>query len=185
MEGFEGVTVAGDSGFLPSVLELAAKTKPDVVVIDFNWRIGNAADIQRELAKAAPAAKMLALTVVRGNEAIARAQREGVQGYLTKDAGPDELREALSAVAEGKSYVGAMAREGLDSKTLISLTPRQREVLQLIAEGKNTREIARLLNVSVKTIETHRAQLMDKTGIHDVPGLVRLALRIGLVALDG
>ena len=121
-----------------------------------------------------------------------RALRAGASGYLLKDAATAELELALKAVSAGETYLSpAISRGVIDSylgrvegkqSPLDQLTPRQREILQLIAEGRSTKEIAFTLNVSVKTVETHRAQLMDRLDIHDVAGLVRYAMRVGLIS---
>jgi DNA-binding NarL/FixJ family response regulator len=125
------------------------------------------------------------------SEYVLQALRAGAAGYLLKDAATTELEVAVQAVARGETYLSpAVSRhvvagyvrqaEGGDP-----LTPRQREILRYIAEGKTTKEIARLLNISAKTVETHRTQLMDRLDIHDVAGLVRYALRCGLLPDDG
>lgn len=135
-------------------------------------------------------------------EYVAQALRAGAAGYLLKDAAAAELELAVTAVARGETYlspavskhviadylrrVGSGEAGGGGGATPASalLTPRQREILQLIAEGRSTKEIASLLHLSVKTIETHRMQLMARLDIHDIAGLVRYAIRIGLVAPD-
>ncbi len=130
-------------------------------------------------------------------EHVLRVLRAGARGYVLKDASMTELELALKAVMQGKTYLSpSISRTFLDDymKRLDEgnaasggdvLTPRQREILQLIAEGQSTKEIAFKLNLSVKTVETHRAQLMERLGIHDVAGLVRYAIRTGLTSLEG
>ncbi|MEO1574982.1 MAG: response regulator transcription factor, partial [Pseudomonadota bacterium] len=123
---------------------------------------------------------------------VVQSLRYGADGYLVKDSAAPELERAIHAVSRGERYLGEGAiRERLEKQLasakgmrdpLERLTPRQREILQLVVEGKKTREIAEILNVSVKTVETHRAQLMDRLGIHDVAGLVRYAIRNGLIS---
>ena len=120
-----------------------------------------------------------------------QALRAGASGYLLKDAATTELELALQAVGRGEIYLSpAISKKVIDSylarvepgpRLSSQLTPRQREILQLIAEGKSAKEIAFLLNLSIKTVETHRAQLMERLEIYDVPGLVRYAMRTGLV----
>jgi DNA-binding NarL/FixJ family response regulator len=135
-------------------------------------------------------------------EYVLQALKAGAAGYLLKDAGLTELEIAINAVARGETYLSPpvskhiisdyIRRVGLDVEqaephgrpALERLTQRQREILQLIAEGHTTLEIAQMLNVSHKTVETHRMQLMDRLGIHDVAGLVRFAIRVGLVTLE-
>jgi len=125
---------------------------------------------------------------------IARAMRAGVAGYLLKNADPVELELAIRAALSGDIYLSPavskqmvenyMRRLGSDETPGEPLTARQREILQLIAEGKATKDIAALLDLSVKTVETHRKQLMDRLGIHDVAGLVRYAIRSGIIKPD-
>ena len=125
-------------------------------------------------------------------EYVVRALRSDVSGYLIKDAAVDELEQAIRTVTHGETYLSQriskrVIRDYLANTDrlrgpLEQLTSRQREVLQLIAEGKNTKEIADLLQVSVKTVEAHRLQLMQRLDIHDIPGLVRCAIRSGLVS---
>jgi DNA-binding NarL/FixJ family response regulator len=124
-------------------------------------------------------------------EYIVRAVRAGVAGYLLKTADPMELEIAIRAAMSGETYLSPgiskhlvndyVRRVGPSECLLDQLTPRQRQILQLIAEGKNTKSIADDLAISVKTVETHRSSLMDRLGVHDVPGLVRFAIRNGLI----
>jgi len=134
------------------------------------------------------------LSMHSGEEYVLQALRAGAAGYLLKDAATGELELALRSVMRGESWLspavsrqvvaGYVQRTGSDAAPEV-LTARQREVLRLVAGGKSTKEIAFLLNLSVKTVETHRAQIMDRLGIRDVAGLVRYALRTGLVPPDG
>ena len=134
-------------------------------------------------------------------EYVWQALRSGAVGYLLKDAGTSELELAIKAVARGETYLsppiskqviedyiqrvdGEIDKEKLEGPLSERLTQRQREILQLIAEGHTTQAIAQELNISVKTVETHRMQLMDRLDIHDIAGLVRYAIRIGLVRSD-
>jgi DNA-binding NarL/FixJ family response regulator len=137
------------------------------------------------------AVKVIILSMHANEEYVLQALRAGARGYLLKDAAVAELELALRAVARGETYLSPriskrvidsyLERLGNERPLREELTPRQREIVQLIAEGKSTKEIAFLLTVSVKTVEAHRAQLMERLGIHDVAGLVRYAMRVGLV----
>jgi DNA-binding NarL/FixJ family response regulator len=132
--------------------------------------------------------RIIILSMHTSEDYIARAVRAGVSGYLLKNADPVELELALRAALNREMYLSPSV-----SKQLVEdyarrlgpgdepLTPRQREILQLIAEGKSTKDIAVTLNLSIKTVETHRKELMDRLGIHDVPGLVRYAIRSGII----
>jgi DNA-binding NarL/FixJ family response regulator len=155
----------------------------------------NGLEATRRIVKELPETRVIMLSVHTNEEYVLQALRTGAAGYLLKDAGRAELEIAVAAVARGETYlspavsrhvVGDYVRRtgGGAEGSLEMLTPRQREILQLIAEGKSTKEIAAILDVSVKTIETHRAQLMDRLAIHDVAGLVRYAIRAGIVTAD-
>jgi len=126
---------------------------------------------------------------------VRRALKAGASGYLVKDSAPLELKMAIEAICRGETYLSSRVSKTLLSglvegrppqaqSSLDALTPRQREILQLIAEGRSTKEIAFTLSVSVKTVETHRASLMDRLGIHDVAGLVVFAVRHKLISVD-
>jgi DNA-binding NarL/FixJ family response regulator len=125
---------------------------------------------------------------------VRRALKAGASGYIVKDSAPLELKMAIEAIARGEHYISSrvskhlvtgLADAGAQGQSSIdTLTPRQREILQMIAEGKSTKEIAFVLNVSGKTVETHRAALMERLGIRDVAGLVLYAVRHRLVSVD-
>lgn len=173
-------------------LELAKSQRPDIVLMDISMSELNGLETTARLVKVCPQTRVIILSAHSSQEYVAKALRSGASGYLLKDSAPTELDQAISAVVSGGSYLSPAVsatviddylqrmKEEIDPLEL--LTSRQREILQLIAEGKSTKEVAYLLKVSVKTIETHRAQLMDRLGIYDVPGLVRFAIRTGLVS---
>lgn len=176
------------------VLEMAKKQRPDIVLMDISMSELNGLETTARLTKSSPQVRVIILSAHSGQDYVIKALRAGASGYLLKDSSPNELERAFSAVMSGGYYLSPVVsatviddylqrmKEEVDP--LEQLTPRQREILQLIAEGKSTKEIAYLLKVSVKTIETHRAQLMERMDIHDVPGLVRLAIRTGLVSSE-
>jgi DNA-binding NarL/FixJ family response regulator len=146
------------------------------------------------VAAVAPEARVIMLSMNVGPEYVLRAMQAGAAGYLQKDTSEAELVLALRAVARGETYLcsaaskhvieGCIRKEPVPVSPLDRLTPRQREVLQLIAEGATTKEIASKLGISQKTAETHRAQLMKELNIHSIAGLVRFAIRHGLVSAD-
>jgi DNA-binding NarL/FixJ family response regulator len=154
----------------------------------------NGIEVASRVAKDHPDAKVIILSMHVTEEYVLQAMRAGAKGYLLKDSATVELELALRAVMKGETYLSpSVSRHVVDgfvrgkageegSPEL--LTPRQREILQLIAEGHTTKEIAVKLNLSTKTVETHRTQLMDRLGIHDVAGLVRYAIRVGLVTAN-
>ena len=171
---------------------IAIKThSPDIVLMDISMPNLNGLEATAQATRDFPDTRIIVLSAHSSEEYVGQALRAGAAGYLLKDAPTVELELAINSVARGETYLSPavskhvissyVRRVGGEAGSLELLTPRQRETLQLVAEGKSTKEIARILHISVKTIETHRAQLMDRLDIHDVAGLVRYALRIGLV----
>jgi DNA-binding NarL/FixJ family response regulator len=194
LEGLEGVSVVGEAREGREALALIHRYRPHVALVDVAMPEMNGIELAAEVARAEPATRVVILSMHRSEEYVRRALRAGASGYLLKDAGVGELETAIRAVARGESYLSpAVARyvvEGYvrprteEPSGLDRLTPRHREVLQLIAEGCATKEIAQRLGIGVRTAETHRAELMERLEIHDVAGLVRYAIRVGLVSPD-
>jgi DNA-binding NarL/FixJ family response regulator len=184
-----------------AAIEMARRHAPDICLLDISMPELNGIDAIPQLRRAAPAMKILVLTMHGAKDYVSSALQAGAQGYLLKDAAVEELADAIRALQQGRPYLGRQVADalltefarqapgpagsprGTDEAPL--LTPRQREVLQRIAEGRSTREIAEGLHLSVKTVETHRAELMRRLGIHDVAGLTRYAIRHGLIRVDG
>ena len=197
LESFNGVKVLAECGDGLEALQQVAEHRPDVLLLDLSMPRLNGLEVARRVASVSPATKVLVLSMHAGPEYVAQALRANVAGYLIKDSAVTELRVALEALAEGRAYLSpaisqtilhGYLRTGKDPADALAelgqLTTRQREVLQLVAEGHSTRDIAERLHLSVKTVESHRMQLMDRLDIHDVPGLVRFAIRAGLVSAD-
>jgi DNA-binding NarL/FixJ family response regulator len=198
LESVEGVLVVAEAGDGHEALRLIAEHRPDVVFLDVGLPGLNGLEVAARAAKAHPAVRVVILSMHANEEYVLRALQAGAAGYLLKDASGPEMELALRAVMRGGTYLSAaisrrvvedyVKRTGAGASLArpvdLALTPRQREVLQLIAEGLSTKEIAHRLDVSVKTAETHRAQLMGRLDIHDVAGLVRYAIRAGLVSLE-
>ena len=192
LESVAGVEVVAECGDGRESLELIAKHRPDVALLDIGMPGLNGLEVAKRTAQESPKTRVIILSMHGDESHVTRALRAGVAGYLLKGAAVAELPLALQAVMRGETYltpkisshvVGALLREtDEEAGPLEGLTERQREILQLIAEGKSTKEIAAILDVSVKTVETHRMRLMDRLEIHDVPGLVRFAIRAGLVS---
>jgi len=188
------VEVVGEAGDGEAALRQAAELRPDVVLMDLRMPVLDGIAATRRLRAEQPEVRVLALTTFDEDEDVFAALRAGAVGYLLKDAATGELELALRSVMRGESWLspsvsrqvveGYMHRTGGEAAPEV-LTARQREVLKLVAGGKSTKEIAFLLNLSVKTVETHRAQIMERLGIRDVAGLVRYALRTGLVPPEG
>jgi DNA-binding NarL/FixJ family response regulator len=191
MAGVEVVAEAVDGH---AALEAIRTHAPDLVLMDISMPNLNGLEATAQATREFPDTRIIVLSAHSSEEYVGQALRAGAAGYLLKDAPTVELELAIKSVAKGETYLSPavskhvissyVRRVGGEAGSLELLTPRQRETLQLVAEGKSTKEIARILHVSVKTIETHRAQLMDRLDIHDVAGLVRYAIRIGLVKND-
>jgi DNA-binding NarL/FixJ family response regulator len=191
------VQVVAESDDGREALELIARHRPDVALIDIGMPGLSGLEVARRVAKESPRTRVIILSMHGDRTHITQALRAGVAGYLLKGAAVAELPLALEAVMRGETYLtpkisqtvvreylhaGRDAGRDADQDPLRDLTARQREILHLIAEGRSTREMAGLLHVSVKTIETHRLRLMDRLDIHDVAGLVRFAVRAGIVS---
>jgi DNA-binding NarL/FixJ family response regulator len=191
LDPLDDIEVIGEAGNGRDALALLKTKAADVAILDISMPGMNGLEAAVRMADEFPTTKVVILTMHSNEEYVLRALRAGVAGFLLKDAGTAELEGALRAVVRGETYLspgvskkvveGYLGRSG-GVHPLDSLTPRQREVLQLIAEGYSTKQIAGLLGVGVKTIETHRTQLMDRLGIHEIAGLVRYAVRVGLVS---
>lgn len=190
LEGIAGVQVVGEASTGEEALELAAGN-PDVLLLDITMKDMSGLEVAERVRVRQPAVKVLILSMHSSEEYVLQALRAGAAGYLLKDAATAELELALHAVLRGETWLSpAVSRQVVDGylqrvggqPAAEPLTPRQREVLRMIARGRTTKEIAFELNLSVKTVETHRAQIMERLAIRDVAGLVRYAMRTGLIA---
>jgi len=193
LESLSGVAIVGEAGDGREALALVASKNPDLVLLDITMPGLNGLEAAERIGREHPGTRVILLSMHASEEHVLRALRAGAAGYLPKDAALEELELAINAVRRGEIYLSPavsrhvsdyVRRTGAETEPRESLTPRQREILQLIAEGQSTKRIAGTLGVSVKTVETHRSQLMEKLDIHDVAGLVRYAIRIGLVSPD-
>jgi DNA-binding NarL/FixJ family response regulator len=191
IDGIDVVSAVGDGWEAVKAVQTDA---PDLVLMDIAMPELNGLDATSRIVKESPATRVILLSMHANEEYLQQALQSGASGYLLKGAELAELELAIKTVSRGDSYLTpAVAkyaieayREKSDGPTgpLAKLSMRQREILQLIAEGHTTKDIAQRLNVSVKTVETHRAHLMERLEIHDVPGLVRFAVRVGLIQPD-
>lgn len=186
-----GVKVVGETGSGREAVALAAKLKPDLVLMDVTMPDLNGIEAAARIVADTPQVRVVVLSMSTDEQQIARALRAGVSGYVLKASAPQEIELAIRAAMTGGIFLSpAVSRrvveEYLQRKAdgLPPLTRRQIDVLQQIAEGKSTKAIAMALHISVKTVETHRAQLMRRLGVRDVASLVRYALRTGLVSGD-
>jgi len=193
LNGMSQVQVVGEAASGEEALELAASERPDVVLMDIAMKGMSGLEAAARMRERHAAVRVVILSMHAGEEYVLQALRAGAVGYLLKDAATGELELALRSVMRGESWFspavsrqvveGYVQRVGGEAAAEV-LTARQREVLRLVAGGKSTKEIAYDLTLSVKTVETHRAQIMERLGIRDVAGLVRYALRTGLVPPD-
>ncbi len=190
LESIEGIEVVGEASNGAEALERIGALKPDLVLMDISMPGLNGLEATRRVAKLKPRPRVLVLSMHDENEYVRQAFNAGASGYLLKSAGRTELESAVAAVVRGDTWLSpGLAHELSDDATLTGpladplkkLTPRQREVLQLVAEGHSTKSIAHRLSLSVKTVETHRAQIMERLEVHHIAGLVRYAIRADLV----
>jgi DNA-binding NarL/FixJ family response regulator len=189
-----GVAVVAEARDGHEALALVESVRPDIVLMDIAMPGLNGLDATARIARDHPATRVIILSMHVSEEYGSRALRAGAAGYLPKDADVRELELAIGAVARGETYLSPAVsthvvadyrrRLAEAPDALARLSPRQREVLQLLAQGSSTKEIAFRLKVSIKTVETHRAQIMDRLDIRDLAGLVRFAVRTGLVPPD-
>ncbi|HKB26074.1 MAG TPA: response regulator transcription factor [Methylomirabilota bacterium] len=184
-EGFEVVGAVGDG---QEALRVARERQPDVAILDFSMPLLNGLDAAREILHACPRTRAILLTMHTDDHRVLEALRAGVRGYVVKSQAAADLIRAIHEVLRGATYLSPGISETVVQAYLNKsdvpvdpLSPREREVLQLIAEGKSTKEIAGLLSISFKTAESHRTRLMRKTNIHETASLVRYAVRRGLV----
>src|SRR3954453_14285452 len=184
-EGFEVVAEAPDGR---EAMKLCEIHRPEVAILDLAMPLLNGVDAAREIIKTPPRIKVILLTMHTEDHLILESLRAGVTGYVLKTKASGELVQALRAVCRGEMFltqsISRTIVQAFLQNTPVAGNPisdRERQVLQLVAEGKTTKEIATLLGISVKTAESHRSNLMEKLDIHDTAGLVRYAIRIGLI----
>ena len=193
LESLPDITVVGEAGDGLELLTLAEQLQPHLVLMDIAMPGLNGLEATARLVKTWPDIRVMILSMHQNEEYVRRALRHGASAYLLKDAAPMELELALVAVLRGETYLSPAVSKGVmndyvqrlrrEDQPGEALSPRQREVLQLIAEGLSTKDIARRLDLSVKTVETHRTGLMKQLDIHEITGLVRYALKLGLVSI--
>lgn len=181
-------TVVGEAQSGPDAIRLAKTLQPEIAVLDIGMPGLNGLDATREVTAVSPGCRVVILSMHRDHEYLAAAFRAGAHGYALKLRGSDELLAALREVARGGMYVSpGLSRAVADGLAAgmpaqnTALTLRERQVLQLIAEGRSTKEVAAALIISLKTAETHRQRIMSKLDIHETASLVRYAIRSGLI----
>jgi len=190
IEMVDGFEVVGEAGNGHDALRTIEDMHPDVVLLDITMPGMSGFDVLKEITARFSDVRVIMLTMHEAREYAIQALRCGAAGFIPKSAAAAELKDAIQTVMSGRTYVATqtgshaevpMAGDGLDERLLQRLTPRQHEILVRMAEGLTTKQIARKLNISVKTVESHRSQLTERLNIHDIAGLVRFALRTGLV----
>jgi DNA-binding NarL/FixJ family response regulator len=191
LERMPGIEVVAEAGDGAEALQLVKSQRPQVVLMDITMPGMNGLEAAARIAREFPHSRVVVFSMHATKQYVLQAFRAGAAGYLLKEAQPEELESAIRTVARGETYVAPSiagyvvedvrsrpaAPSGLDR-----ITWRQREILQLIAEGRTTKQMSQRLGIGVRTVETHRADLMDRLNIHDVAGLVRFAVATGLVA---
>ena len=192
VEGLKGFELAGHSGDGLEGFTECKRLKPDLVIVDIMVPSLNGLEILRQLKKALPKAKVIVFSGNSTRDRVQAAMKAGANGIVHKNASIEELEKGIQKVMAGESYMSAeildilrdimLNPQGTDS--LENLTPREREVLQLVAEGCTTKEVAAKLGISIKTADTHRTNVMGKLDIHDIAGLTRFAIQQGLVEID-
>ncbi len=178
-----------------ALLNEAQRLRPDIILLDISMPLLNGIDAARQLTKLMPESKLIFVTMHATPTYVAEAFKVGAAGYLLKQSAADELKQAIQTVLRGQHYMTPSVTKGVmgaalhpierpvSKRPITALPPRQREVLQLIAEGKSTRSIASILNISVKTVEYHRARIMEELNLHSTAELTRFAVSEGLVGL--
>src|SRR3989475_5449669 len=183
-----GLEVVADEADGRAAVDAVQRHAPDVAVLDVAMPVLNGVDAAREIARIAPGCPIILLSGIDDTRFVREALKVGVKGFVQKSQGADDLVHAIEEVRGGRLYVSPGASQAIvdacatQSASDSHLTPRERQVLQLVGEGKSTKQIAEVLHISVKTAEFHRGRLMKKLNVHDTANLVRYAIREGWIA---
>src|SRR3989449_10604169 len=186
-----GLEVVADEADGRAAVDAVQRHAPDVAVLDVAMPVLNGVDAAREIARIAPDCPVILLSGVDDTRFVREALKVGVRGFVQKSQGCDELVHAIEEVRDGRLYVSPGASQAIvdacatPTSDGFRLTPRERQVLQLVGEGKSTKQIAEVLHISVKTAEFHRGRLMKNLNVHDTTNLVRNEIRGGSIALNG
>ena len=184
----EGIRVVAEAGDGRAAVRLAQESRPDVAILDLSMPLLNGLDAAREILRDCQGTRAILLTMYREEPFILDALRSGVHGYVLKTQAGADLVQAIRDVCRGTVYLSpgiscavVEAYRGHAEAPSDPLSQREREVLQLVAEGRSTKQVAELLGISVKTAESHRSRIMHKLGVHEVASLVRYAVRRGMI----
>ena len=188
LDGYPAITVVGSSGDGQEAFEKCLELKPDIVVLDIMLPFLNGIEVLRRLKAKNPKMRILVFSEACSRTVIKQAIEAGVDGFIEKNIHLSDLEKAIDRIVEGESFFGPRITETMrkimlnpeQDNSLSSLTSRERQVLQLIAEGHTSKEIAQILTISYKTADTHRANIMDKLDKHNVAELTRFAISSGL-----
>lgn len=184
----DGFRVLGEAGDGREAVRLSRELRPDVALLDLALPLLNGIDTAREIERVSPRTRCILVTMYAEQHHVLAALKAGIKGYILKTRAVEDLEQAIREVHLGGAYLSSGIASELIDAFLSNrdapndpLTPREREVLQLVAEGNTTKEIAGVLGIAVKTAECHRSRIMGKLGIHETAGLVRFAIREGLI----
>jgi len=196
LEAEENITVVGAAGDGREAVRQIEKIKPDVAIMDISMPGMNGIDATAQIHETCPSTRVVILSMHHTAEHIFQALKAGAQGYLLKESAGKEVTQAVRTVHVGRRYLSKRIEETMiddylhrrqtpsPKSPLEKLSAREREILQLVVEGKSSAEIAEILCISPKTVETYRSRLMQKIGVGDLPGLVKFAIQHGLTTLD-
>ncbi len=185
IEELDGMTMVAEAKDGRTALRLIAKHCPDVALMDISMPGLNGLEATRQISRDFPDVRVIMLSMHSDEHYVSNALQAGATGYLLKSSTLIEFESAIRAVARGETYFcSEVANRTRGEHSSRQLTSRQREVLQLLAEGNTTREIATILHISPKTVEAHRNNIMSRLDIHNLPGLVKYAIRSGVVAVE-
>lgn len=196
LEAHPDITVVGDASDGRQAVSQVMALNPNVVIMDISMPEVNGIDATRQILEFNPQVNVIILSMLGTTEHVFRALQVGVKGYLLKESAGREVVDAVLAVAAGKRYLSqpitdtlvadyVHQREQFPEKTLVdTLSPREREILKLVLEGKSSAEIGKLLFLSAKTVDTYRSRMMRKLGVSDLQGLVKFAIQHGLISIS-
>jgi DNA-binding NarL/FixJ family response regulator len=188
------INIAGEACNGTQATQMAREIHPDIIIMDINMPDLNGIEATRRITDEIPGTRVLALSMNSDRGSLIRMLKAGAKGYLLKDCASDELLDAISVIMKNKVYISPMLvddmvrdyvqlSKSVDLSAFSILTPRERDVLQKLAEGRSAKEIAFDLNLSVKTIETHKLKIQEKLGVHSLADLTKYAIREGLTSL--